>query len=179
MFLPNAQLPKLVAAPLVDLTFKRSLGGPPSPVQTHTGPFSPAKLGRTFGELCSRRIQRRKYPGFTERYMKRQTGSPRLYLASAVTEKMLEANSEQRLHSIVTTLEECRADLIASGNREAAQLVSVAILQLRMKLNRIADAELKALCDAIMPADAPVKESQRSKSQGQRRRAAAFLKLVD
>jgi hypothetical protein len=58
--------------------------------------------------------------------------------------------------------------------------VSVAILQLRMKRNRIAEADLKALCDAIVLADAPVKESQRSKSQqGQRRRPAALLKLVD
>jgi hypothetical protein len=111
--------------------------------------------------------------------MKRQTGSPRLHLASSVTEKTLVTNSEQRLHSTVTTLEESRAALVASGNREAAQLVSVAILQLRMKLNRIADAELKALCDAMMPADVPTKQSPRLKlPQGQRRRVAALLKLV-
>jgi hypothetical protein len=112
--------------------------------------------------------------------MKRRTGSPQLYLASSVTEQARVANSEQRLQSIITTLAKCRAALIAGGNRETAQLVSVAILQLRMKRNRIADAELKALCDAIMVADAPEKESQRSKSQqGQRRRPAALLKLVD
>jgi hypothetical protein len=110
--------------------------------------------------------------------MKCQTGSSRLHLASSVTGKTLVTNSEQRLHSTVTTLEESRAALVASGNRETAQLVSVAILQLRMKLNRIADAELKALCDAMMPADAPAKQSPRLKlPQGQRRRAAALLKL--
>jgi signal transduction histidine kinase len=115
-----------------------------------------------------------------EGYMKRQTGSPQLYLASSVTEQARAASSEQRLQSIVTTLAECQAALVASGNRETAQLVSVAILQLRMKHNRIADADLKALCDAIVLADAPVRESQRSKSQqGQRRRPAALLKLVD
>jgi len=86
------------------------------------------------------------------------------------------ANSEERLHSILATLEECRALLIASGNPETAQLVSVAILELRMKLNRITDSELKALCDAML-ADAPAERSQEPKlPQGQRRRP--MLKLV-
>jgi hypothetical protein len=39
-----------------------------------------------------------------------------------VTKKTLVAHSEQRLHSIVTTVEECRAARIASSNRETAQL---------------------------------------------------------
>ena len=85
--------------------------------------------------------------------MKRPTGSPRFYLASSVTEKTLVANSEVRLHSILATLEECQAALVSSGNLETAQLVSVAVLELRIKLNRIADSELKALCD---PPAAPV-----------------------
>jgi hypothetical protein len=86
------------------------------------------------------------------------------------------ANSEERLHSVLATLEECRALLIASGNPEIAQLVSVAILELRMKLNRVTDSELKALCDAML-ADAPAERSQEPKSpQGQRRRP--MLKLV-
>ena len=109
--------------------------------------------------------------------MKRQTGSPRLYLASSVTETTLVANSEERLHSVLATLEECRAVLVQSGNRETAQLVSVAILELRMKLNRVADLELKALCDAMLPDEAPAERSQEPKSpQGQRRRP--LLKLV-
>jgi len=83
------------------------------------------------------------------------------------------ANSEQRLHSVLATLEECRAALAASTNREAAQLVSVAILQLRMQINRIEDSELKALCDAMSPDDGPPE-----RSQGQRRRSSAMLKLV-
>ena len=86
--------------------------------------------------------------------MKRQTGSPRLYLASSVTKKALVANLEERLRSILATLEECRAALIDSGDRETALLVSVAILELRMKLNRITDAALKALCDAMLPDEA-------------------------
>jgi hypothetical protein len=87
------------------------------------------------------------------------------------------ANSEQKLHSILATLEECRAGLIASASRETAQLLSVAILELRMKLNRIPDSELKAFCDAIMPADGPMQSPQDPKSpHGQRRHP--LLKLV-
>ena len=69
-------------------------------------------------------------------------------------------DSEQRLHSILITLEECRTGLIESGNRETARFVGVAILDIRMRLNRIGDSELKALCDAML-ADDP--ESQRQK----------------
>ena len=87
------------------------------------------------------------------------------------------ANSEERLNSILATLEECRAALIDSSDRETALLVSVAILELRMKLNRIADSELKALCDAMLPDEAPAERSQQVKSpQAQRRRP--LLKLV-
>jgi hypothetical protein len=87
------------------------------------------------------------------------------------------SNPEQRLHSVLATLEGCRTALIASANRDTAQLLSVAILALRMKLNRIADSELKALCDAMLPADAPAERPQDSKSSyGQRRRP--LLKLV-
>ncbi len=87
------------------------------------------------------------------------------------------ANSEERLHSVLATLEGCRAVLVDSRDRETALLLSVAILELRMKLNRIADSELKALCDAMLPDDAPAERSRDSKSsQGQRRRP--LLKLV-
>jgi hypothetical protein len=62
-------------------------------------------------------------------------------------------NSEEHLLSVLETLEECRAALRESGRDETAQLVSVAILDLRMKLNQIGDAELKVLCDEIMRAE--------------------------
>jgi hypothetical protein len=65
-------------------------------------------------------------------------------------------------------LEECRAALVVSGNRETAQLISVAILDIRMKLNGVVDAELKALCDEMVPE--PVSERSRKSSPGQRRR---------
>ena len=62
-------------------------------------------------------------------------------------------NSEEHLLSVLETLEECRAVLRESGRDETAQLVSVAILDLRMKLNQIGDAELKVLCEEIMRAE--------------------------
>ncbi len=111
--------------------------------------------------------------------MEKPTGSPRFHLASSVTEKTLVANSEERLVAILATLEECQGALAASGNRETAQLVSVAILELRIKLNRIADSELKALCDAMVQ-DEELSEAPRdSKSpQSQGGRSPVSLKLV-
>ena len=95
-------------------------------------------------------------------------------------EKTPVANSEERLHVILATLEQCRAGLIESSSRETAQLVSVAILELRMKLNRITDQELRALCDAMVPDDAAAERLQDPKSphgpHGPRRRP--LLKLV-
>ena len=86
------------------------------------------------------------------------------------------ANSEARLHSVLATLEECRAALNHSSDRETALLVSVAILELRMKLNRITDSDLKALCDAMLPDEAPERLQQAKSPQAQRRRP--LLKLV-
>jgi hypothetical protein len=62
-------------------------------------------------------------------------------------------NSDEQLLAILATLEQCRAALRLDGRLDTAQLVSVAILDLRMKLNRIGDAELKALCEEIMRPD--------------------------
>jgi hypothetical protein len=87
------------------------------------------------------------------------------------------ANLEARLHSVLATLEQCRAALNHSSDRETALLVSMAILELRMKLNRIADSDLKALCDAMLPVEAPVERSQQTKSP-QAQRPRPLLKLV-
>jgi hypothetical protein len=79
------------------------------------------------------------------------------------------------------SLEETRAVLLECGDWETAHLVSVSILQLRMKLNRVADSELKALCDVMIPDDepAPSKPLQDPKLQpAQRRRRPVLLKLV-
>jgi hypothetical protein len=89
------------------------------------------------------------------------------------------ANTEERLRSALATLEGCRGFLIDSGSRETAQLVSVAILELRMKLNGIADSELKALCDAMSAHEERMESSQGPKSRnGSRRGPLAPLKLV-
>ncbi len=60
------------------------------------------------------------------------------------------ANSEEKLHAVLANLEECQRTLALTGERDIAQLVSVAILALRIKLNRIEDSELRALCDAMV-----------------------------
>ena len=57
---------------------------------------------------------------------------------------------EENLRAVLATLEECQASLVRNGDRDTAQLISVAILELRIKLNRIDDSELKALCDAML-----------------------------
>jgi hypothetical protein len=80
-------------------------------------------------------------------------------------------NSDEQLLAVLAMLEECRSALAASGNRDSAHLVSVAALDVRMKLNRIGDAELKLLCDAMMvkqlAEDGPqeVRSSQASSSR--------------
>src|SRR5712671_3634468 len=72
-------------------------------------------------------------PHFTKRETRRSTGL--LPLGLAGMEKTPVAEIEKQLHSILATLETCQAALVASDSRETAQLVSVAILDLRMRLN--------------------------------------------
>jgi hypothetical protein len=87
------------------------------------------------------------------------------------------ANSEERLHSVLATLEECRTALTAGGELETALMVSVAILELRMKLNQITDVELKVLCDAMMLEGRNAEKPHDLETpQGERRRP--LLKLV-
>jgi hypothetical protein len=61
----------------------------------------------------------------------------------------LVSDSEAHLRSIIATLEENRAALVESSNLEAAQILAVAILQLRMQLHGIDGSELKAFCQAV------------------------------
>jgi hypothetical protein len=94
-----------------------------------------------------------------------------------VSEKTLVANSEERLQSVLATLEQCRAALTDNSDRETVQLLSLAILQLRMKLNQVTDSELKALCDAMVPDDGQPEKSEDPKSPRSDRRRSQ-LKLV-
>lgn len=84
-------------------------------------------------------------------------------------------NSDEQLLEVLATLEECRAALTAGDNCDTAELVSVAILDIRMKLNRISDAELKALCDEMLSAEASSEGARGMKSVLRRR---PLLRLV-
>ena len=86
---------------------------------------------------------------------------------------------EENLRAVLVTLEECQASLIENGDRDTAQLVSVAILELRIKLNRIDDSELKALCDAMVRnVEAASKPVQPEPQESPRPRSPVSLKLV-
>jgi len=83
------------------------------------------------------------------------------------------------MYEVLVTLEECQKTLALGGDRGTAQLVAVAILELRIKLNRIEDSELKALCDAVLrDVKASERPHDRKRHEGQRGRAPALLKLV-
>jgi hypothetical protein len=86
---------------------------------------------------------------------------------------------EENLRAVLATLEECQTSLIMNGDRDTAQLVSVAILELRIKLNQIKDSELKALCDAMLrDVEATSKPVQPKPRENLRPRSPVSLKLV-
>ena len=106
--------------------------------------------------------------------MKRKSGRPQLYLASSGMEKMPVANAKERLLSLLATLEECRAVLRGKANSEAARLLSLAILELRMELHKVTDSELKALCD-LMEKDEQAPQARDSEAV---KRLPSYLKLI-
>jgi len=105
--------------------------------------------------------------------MKRRTGPPPIYLASTETEKMSVAHSQERLLSLLATLEECRAFLADKASPETGKLLSLAILELRMELHQVTDAELKTLCDLMVVDDQSAPEAENG---GQR--LPPYLKLI-
>ena len=90
--------------------------------------------------------------------MKRRIETPRIYLASSGAEEMPVAHTEERLLSLLATLEECRDFLTDKASPETARLLSLAILELRMELHQVTDAELRALCDLMTPEERPPQE---------------------
>ena len=89
------------------------------------------------------------------------------------------ANSEEKLHAVLASLQECQTALALNGERDTAQLVSVAILALRIKLNRIEDSELKALCDAMVrEVEAAERQRAAKPAESPRGRPPVSLKLV-
>jgi hypothetical protein len=86
---------------------------------------------------------------------------------------------EENLLAVLATLEECQASLVWNGDRDTAQLISVAILNLRIKLNRIEDSELTALCDAMLRRiEGTSKPVQPKPHESLRQRSPVSLKLV-
>ncbi len=86
--------------------------------------------------------------------------------------------SDNRLISVIEALDERRAALIANGDRGAALVLSVAILELRIKLNQIDDLEFRALCDAMYQQEALTEFPPDPKPAPKRRRNRAVLKLI-
>ncbi len=73
---------------------------------------------------------------------------------------------DARLGLVMTWLEGCQATLVDAGEPAAAQLVAMAILQLRMRMHHIGDAELRALCDALAPERAAAADPCRTSCEG-------------
>jgi len=87
-------------------------------------------------------------------------------------------NSDEQMLSILNSLRRCEARLRECGCDDTAHLVSVAILELQMRINGISDAYLKALCDEMLPeSDLSAGQAGEAKSSiGSRRRP--LLRLV-
>jgi hypothetical protein len=99
---------------------------------------------------------------------------PPIYLASSGTEKTPVAYSEERLFSLLATLEECRAFLADKASPETGRLLSLAILELRMELHDVTDAELKSLCDLMVTEN----QSAQDTRVGHGQRLPPYLKLI-
>lgn len=101
---------------------------------------------------------------------------PRVYLASSVAQDTLAANMQARLRMTLATLEQCQASLANDAEHDTADLLSVAILQLRMKLKGVTHSELKLLCD-VQAAREQAGRCQKA-PRSRRRRGRPVLKLV-
>lgn len=88
------------------------------------------------------------------------------------------ANSEDRLLSILATLEQCRAALVKETRPETAKLVSLAILDLRIDLSKLPDSDLKALCDAMTPPEQEPANTSSGPNSPRGPRKRAVLKVV-
>ncbi len=80
------------------------------------------------------------------------------------------SHSDEQLQSVLETLDECRKTLIAANNRESAELLSIVILDVRMKLKGIDGADLRALCDEMLRNAASEPQTPSKQTQDQPRR---------
>jgi hypothetical protein len=72
------------------------------------------------------------------------------FAQAELTERTPVSHSDEQLQSVLETLEECRRVLSESHGRETVELLSIVILDLRMRLKGIDNAELRALCDEML-----------------------------
>lgn len=87
-----------------------------------------------------------------------------------LTERTSVSHSDEQLQSVLETLEECRRVLNECDSRESAELLSIVILDVRMKLKGIDSADLKALCDEMLRSAASEPPSPSKQTQDQPRR---------
>lgn len=80
------------------------------------------------------------------------------------------SHSDEQLQSVLETLEKCRKVLNEINNRESAELLSIVILDVRMRLKGIDDADLKALCDEMLRGAASEPPPPSKQTQDQPRR---------
>lgn len=98
-----------------------------------------------------------------EKFVDQSTGSPSIYLVASAPEARNPTLEHSGLgHSRLTReaavkLEECRSLLVACGQDETVRLLDIALLQLRMQLSGVSEADLKALC-AAMTHGAPARD---------------------
>jgi hypothetical protein len=78
----------------------------------------------------------------------------------------LVSDSDAHLRSIIAKLEENRSALVECANPEAAQIVALAILQLRMRLHRLGDSDLRTLCHAMLLEEERRPKDRRSTGRG-------------
>jgi hypothetical protein len=120
-----------------------------------------------------------RYWGLEDMSIEGPSGPPRVYLASSVAQETLAENSRERLRSALRTLELCQASLANDAEHDTADLLSLAILQLRMKLKGVTDSELKLLCDVRAAAEEQARAKHNPGTpRRRRRRGRPVLKLV-
>src|SRR3954464_5866300 len=121
-------------------------------------------------------VRFRKYPVFIATSLRRKNGLHQLNHAGSARGITLVANTENplrlvsdsdaHLRSIIAKLEENRSALVECANPEAAQIVALAILQLRMRLHRLGDSDLRTLCHAMLLDEERQPKDRRSTGRG-------------
>ncbi|WP_311976959.1 hypothetical protein [Bradyrhizobium diversitatis] len=99
-----------------------------------------------------------------------QRGRHKYVSQAELTERAQVSHSDEQLQSVLGTLEECRRALNECNNRESAEMLSIVILDVRMKLKGIDSADLKALCDEMLRSAASEPPTPSKQTQDQPRR---------